>query len=122
MKFSEMPYKRPDPETIIAQYKEVIEQYLGSYAAFSNTVCTLHDEYYQAPATTWQDPQSNSEARQVLAMADNMLTTMDPTSPKYQAVQNAADYLRMLLGSGYADPAEVKTAMDTLTMAMGGIY
>ena len=26
MKFSEMPYKRPDPETIIAQYKEVIEK------------------------------------------------------------------------------------------------
>ena len=79
-------------------------------------------EFYQAPEPSYQDPQSNSEAKQVLAMADSMLATMDPTTPKYQAVLNAADYLRMLLGSGNADPSAVMSAVQTLTMAMGGVY
>ena len=104
------------------QYKDVIEQYLGSTAAYSNTTCTLHDEYYRAPEPVYQDPQSNAEAKQVLNMADNMLAAMDPTSPKYQAVQNAADYLRLLLGSGSADQAEIMAAMEALTRALGGIY
>ena len=106
------------------QYKDVIEQYLGSSAAYSNTVCTMHNEYYQGPEPSGQnpdDPQSNAEARQVLAMAESMLGTLDPTSPKYQAVQNAADYLRMLLNSG-GSQEDILTAMQTLTMAMGGIY
>ena len=110
---------------LLGQYKDVIEQYLGSTAAYSNTVCTLHNEFYQAPETTYQDPQdpqSNTEAKQVIAMAESMLATMDPASPKYQAVQNAADYLRMLIGSGNADSAEIMSAIQTLTMAMGGIY
>ena len=106
------------------QYKDVIEQYLGSSAAYSNTVCTIHNEYYQGTEPSGQnpeDPQSNAEARQVLAMAESMLGTLDPTSPKYQAVQNAADYLRMLLNSG-GSQEDILTAMQTLTMAMGGIY
>ena len=106
------------------QYKDVIEQYLGSSAAYSNTVCTMHNEYYQGPEQSAQNPgdsQSNTEARQVLTMAENMLGTLDPTSPKYQAVQNAADYLRMLLNSG-GSQKDILTAVQTLTMAMGGIY
>ena len=107
---------------LLAQYPDVIAQYLGSTAAYSNTVCTLHNEYTQSPQPVYQDPQSNTGAQQMLTMADNMLLTMDPASPKYQAVQNAADYLRMLLGSGSANQTEIQNAMDTLTMAMGGIY
>ena len=107
---------------LLKQYPDVIEQYLGSAAAYSNTVCTLHDEYYQAPEPSYQDPQSYAEAKQVLSMADTMLASMDPASPKYQAVQNAADYLRMLIGSGYAEQAEIMAAMEALTRAMGGIY
>ena len=104
------------------QYQDVIEQYLGSTAAYnSNTVCTIHNAGNQAPAPSSQDQPSNSEAKQVLAMADTMLTTMDSDSPKYQAVQNAADYLRMLLGSG-ADQADIMAAVQKLTMAMGGVY
>ena len=109
---------------LLGQYQDVIEQYLGPTAAYSNTVCTLHSEFYQPTQPAGQesqDPQSNSEAKQVLSMADSMLSTLDPASPKYQAVQNAADYLRMLIGSG-ADSAEIMSAMQTLTMAMGGIY
>ena len=84
----------------------------------------MHTGYTQPQQPSYQDPQSpqsNTEAQQVLAMADNMLSTIDPASPKYQAVQNAADYLRLLLGSG-ADQTEILSAMQTLTMAMGGVY
>ena len=107
---------------LLAQYPDVIAQYLGSTAAYSNTVCTLHNEYTQSPTPVYQESQSNTGAQQMLAMADNMLLTLDPTSAKYQAVQNAADYLRLLLGSDSADQTEIQNAMDTLTMAMGGIY
>ena len=107
---------------LLEKYQDVIEQYLGKSAAYSNTVCTLHNEFYQAPQPSYQDPQSNTEAQQVLAMAENMLTTMDPSSPKYQAVRNAADYLRILLGSANVDQAEILSAVEALTRAMGGVY
>ena len=107
---------------LLAQYPDVIAQYLGTTAAYSNTVCTLHTEYTQSPEPVYQDPQSTAGAQQMLAMADNMLRTLDPADPKYQAVQNAADYLRLLLGSETTDQSELQNAMDTLTMAMGGIY
>ena len=55
-------------------------------------------------------------------MADSMLNTLDPGSAKYQAVQNAADYLRMLIGSGSANQSDVMAAMQTLTQALGGVY
>ena len=108
---------------LLGRYQDVIEQYLGASAVSSSTVCTLHNEYYQAPEPANQeDTQSYSEAKQVLNMADTMLSTMDPNSPKYQAVQNAADYLRLLIGSGSASQADIISAIDTLTRAMGGIY
>ena len=47
---------------------------------------------------------------------------MDPNSEQYRAIQNAADYLRLLIGGGGAGQAEVMTAMETLVQAMGGIY
>ena len=40
----------------------------------------------------------------------------------YQAVQNAADYLRMLLGADYPNQAEIMAAIEALTRAMGGMY
>ena len=107
---------------LLGQYQNVIEQYLGATAVSSSTVCTMHNEFYQDPAPVYKDDQSYSEARQVLTMADNMLANMDPASPKYQAVRNAADYLRMLLGSGTAGQADITAAMETLTRAMGGLY
>ena len=103
------------------QYQEVIRQYLGDTAVSSSTVCTLHNEYYQ-PVTPSQDSQSFTEARQVLVLAENMLTTMDSASAQYQAIRNAADYLRLLLGSEYPSQAEVMNAMESLTRAMGGVY
>ncbi len=112
---------------LLGQYRDVIEQYLGATAAYSsNTVCTMHDAYSyvpeQDPFTQQDNSQSWPEARQVLLMADSMLNTLDPGSAKYQAVQNAADYLRMLIGSSYANADDVMTAVENLTKAMGGIF
>ena len=114
---------------LLGQYQQVIEQYLGSTAAYSNMVCTMHNEYYQ-PAETPSGPapgqqndgESFTEAKQMLAMADVMLGTMDAGSAQYQAIQNAADYLRMLIGSGNPSQAEVMSAMESLTRALGGVY
>ena len=107
---------------LVGQYQSVIEEYLGSSAVTGSMVCTLHNEYYQEPSYPSQDSQSYEGARQALNMADSMLSTLDSGSAMYQAVQNAADYLRMLLGSPNPDQAEIMAAMETLTRAMGGIY
>ena len=58
----------------------------------------------------------------MLDKADRKMASMDPNSEQYRAIQNAADYLRMLVGGGYAGQAEVMAAMQTLALAMGGIY
>lgn len=107
---------------LLGQYAQVIEQYLGATAVTGSTVCTLHNEFYQAPAPAYQDPDSFTEARQVLMLADSMLGTLDPGSAKYQAIQNAADYLRLLIGAEYPDRNEIMSAMERLTQAMGGIF
>ena len=66
--------------------------------------------------------QSFADARQVLTVAETMMANMDPNSEQYRAVQNAADYLRMLIGSGSANQSDVMAAMQTLTQALGGVY
>jgi hypothetical protein len=104
---------------LLGQYQSVIEEYLGSTAVTGSTVCTLHNEYYQEPDQT---ENSYPEAQQLLSMADSMLTAMDPNSEQYRAVLNAADYLRLLVGSGSAAQGQILAAMTTLTQALGGIY
>ena len=98
----------------------MIEEYLGSTAVYSSVTCNVHTEQYQQP--TYQEGQSFTEARQVLAMAESMLGSLEQGSAKYQAIRNAADYLRMLIGSDYANASEVMSAMEALTRAMGGVY
>ena len=106
---------------LLVQYQSVIEDYLGPTAVSGGTVCTLHSEFSQT-VPVYQDSQSFSDARLLISKAEDLLSNMDPASEQYRAVQNAADYLRLLIGSGYADQAEVMAAMQTLTQAMGGIY
>ena len=119
-----IPSNHPLYNLLNGQYQSVIEEYLGSTAGTSGTYCTLHNEYYQDPNPNpaAQDSQSFAEAQQVLALADSMLASLDPGSSMYQAIQNAADYLRMLIGAEYPNQAEIMAAMETLTRAMGGIY
>ena len=134
---------------LMGQYQSVIEEYLGPTAAASGTVCTMHSEFYQQPADPFAygydqggygpggydqggydqgnynqggNEQSFADARQVLTVAETMMANMDPNSEQYRAVQNAADYLRMLIGSGSANQSDVMAAMQTLTQALGGVY
>ena len=118
-----IPSGHPLYNLLGTQYQSVIEEYLGSTAGISSTYCTLHNEFYQDPNPPVQDSQASfPEARQVLTLADNLLATLDPGSAMYQAVQNAADYLRMLLGADYPNQAEIMAAIEALTRAMGGMY
>jgi penicillin-binding protein 1A len=107
---------------LLGQYADVIREYLGTSAVTSTAACTLHNEFTPQQPQTPSDGDSFAEARQVLAMADMMLASMDPGSDKYLAIQNAADYLRLLLGAAYPDQVEIMAAMEALTRAMGGIY
>ena len=63
-----------------------------------------------------------NDATELLNAAENLLATLDPNGGQYQAVRNAADYLRMLIGSDNPGQAEITSAMTTLTQAMAGIY
>ena len=118
-----IPSGHPLYNLLGTQYQSVIEEYLGSTAGISSTYCTLHNEFYQDPNPPAQDSQASfPEARQALTLADNLLATLDPGSAMYQAVQNAADYLRMLLGADYPNQAEIMAAIEALTRAMGGMY
>ena len=125
--------------SIPEQYKSVVSEYLGPVSVSNNQVCTLHTGFYQdtpgyqdypgyqdAPgyqdSQPSQDGQSFQDAWSMLDKADRKMASMDPNSEQYRAIQNAADYLRMLVGGGYAGQAEVMAAMQTLALAMGGIY
>ena len=118
-----IPAGHPLYSLLGTQYQSVVEEYLGTSAAYSDTVCTLHDGHYQSEGGTSssQSPQY-AEAQQLLSRAESMLEQLDASGSQYQAVQNAADYLRMLLGSGNTSQAEIISAMTSLTSAMAGIY
>jgi penicillin-binding protein 1A len=107
---------------LMGQYSDVISDYLGGSAVSSSAVCTMHSEYTQVPDDYTQSSQVIEQARQILAMADSQLEDMDPGSGQYQAVRNAADYLRMLIGSGAVSDGEILSAIQSLTMALGGVY
>ena len=91
------------------------------------TVQALRDSGIRLEQTgdaSWKIPgsQQYAAANDLLNSAEAMLQTMDPGNPQYQAIRNAADYLRLLIGSDYPNQAEIMNAMETLTRAMGGVY
>ena len=102
------------------EYQSVVEQYLGNSAVGGGMVCTMHNAQTQnAPASL--GTQQFADAQLLLGSAQSMLDTLDPSNPKYQKVQNAMDYLRLLIGSENPSEAEVMAAMTRLTEAMAGI-
>lgn len=101
------------------EYQSVVEEYLGSSAVSSSIVCTMHDAQSQGSGTL--GTRQFSDAQQLLSSAQDMLNTLDPGSAKYQNIQNAMDYLRMLIGGENPDQEEVMAAMTRLTEAMAGI-
>ena len=103
------------------KYQDVIEEYLGT-AVSANTVCTWHNEENRGQAAGPGATQQFGDANQLLDSAETQLAGMDPGLPQYQAIRNAADYLRMLIGGDSPDQGAVMSAMTTLMQAMGGIY
>ncbi len=116
-----IPTGHPLYNLLGTEYQAVIEQYLGP-AVSGNMVCTWHTEANQGQAYSPGTQQQYSDAETLLATAENMLLTMDPSSAQYLAVRNAADYLRLLLGAENPQQSEITAAMTALTKAMAGIY
>ena len=115
------------------EYRSVLEEYLGSTVVQSGgQTCTLHAGGYtgypdgggspDGGGTTAVPDQRIADARQLIATAETQLMTMDPSSPQYSAIVNAAAYLQSLIDSGTASQADITNAMTTLTRAMAGIY
>ena len=103
------------------QYQDVVEEYLGTTVS-AGSVCYLHNEENRGEVTPPGTAQQFGDARQLLSSAEAQLAGMDPAGGQYQAVRNAADYLRMLIGGDQPDQAAVVAAMGTLMQAMAGIY
>ena len=103
------------------KYQQVIEEYLGT-AVSTNTTCTWHNEENKGQVASPGATQQFGDAQQLIDRAEQMLAGMNPTEPQYQAIRNAADYLRMLIGGNSPDQQAVMGAMTTLMQAMAGIY
>ena len=118
-----IPTGHPLYNLLGTQYQGVIEQYLGSTAAYGITVCPLHTEGYQGQSGgSTLAPGRLVNARQLLSDAETKLATMDPTSMEYQQLRAAADRLLILISSENPDDAEVQAAMTALAQALIGIY
>ena len=104
------------------RYQDVLEQYLGTAAASSGTVCTFHNEQNQNSGISPTTAALISDARVLLASAESMLQGMDPSSGAYQAVNNAAASLESIIMQDSPGQSEVAAAMAMLTQAMAGIY
>ena len=116
-----IPTRHPLYNLLGTKYQQVIEEYLGMAVA-SNTVCSWHNEENQGQVLTPGASQQFGDARQLLESAETMLSGMNPGEAQYQAIRNAADYLRLLIGGDNPDQSTVMAAMTTLLQAMGGIY
>ena len=116
-----IPAGHPLYNLLGTKYQAVIEEYLGT-AVSANTVCTWHNEGNQGQAAGPGTVQQFGDARQLLDSAETQLAGMDSGLPQYQAIRNAADYLRMLIGGDNPDQGAVMSAMTTLMQAMAGIY
>ena len=104
------------------KYQEVLEQYLGTAAAFSGEVCTWHHAGNQNTAVSATTAALISDARVLLDTAENMLPGLDPASAAYQAISQAAATLESILQQAAPSQSEVAAAMAMLTQAMAGVY
>ena len=104
------------------QYQEVLEHYLGSAAASSGTVCTWHNAENQGQAVSATTAALIADARVLLAQAESMLQSMDPTSAQWSAINSAATALEEVIMQEAPSQTDVAVAMARLTQAMSGIY
>ena len=104
------------------KYQEVLEQYLGTAAASSGSVCTYHNAENQGAGVSPTTAALISDARLLLESAVGMLQTMDPSSGAYQAINSTAAMLESVIMQEAPSQSDVATAMAMLTQAMAGIY
>ena len=105
------------------KYQNVLEEYLGISAAASGTVCTWHSAENQGgTAISPTTAALIQDARTLLDSAENMLVTLDPSSPWFIAINNAAIQLELVIQQDNPGQSEVAFAMANLTQAMAGIY
>ena len=118
-----IPQGHPLYNLIGTQYRDVLEQYLGSTAAYGSQVCTVHGEGYSSSVGEANVPSRQVEdALQLIASAQAQLSMLDPAGDQYRAIVSAAAYLQSLVDGNTATQTEVTNAMTALTRAMAGIY
>ena len=119
-----IPVGHPLYNLLGTEYRSVLEEYLGpTITSSGGQVCTRHAGGYTGEGDTPTVPdQRIADARQLIATAETQLMTMDPASPQYAAIVNAAAQLQSLIDSGTASQTDITNAMTTLTRAMAGIY
>ncbi|MBQ3705432.1 MAG: PBP1A family penicillin-binding protein [Clostridia bacterium] len=104
------------------KYQEVLEQYLGTAAASSGTVCTYHNADNQGQAVSATTAALISDARILLTTAESLLQNLDPASSQWAAVNSAAAVLENIILQSAPSQSDVAAAMAQLTQAMAGIY
>ncbi len=117
-----IPVGHPLYALVGTKYQSVLEEYLGTAAASSGIVCTMHTAENRGSGISATTAALISDARILLENAENMLTTLDPASSQFAAVNNAAVYLETIISGNAPGQSEVASAMAALTQAMAGIY
>ena len=117
-----IPAGHPLYNYIGTKYQDVLEEYLGTAAATSGVVCTYHNAENQGSGVSATTAALIQDARVLLANAQSMMEGMDPASPGYQAIYNAAVYLESVINKEAPTQSEVASGMAALTQAMAGIY
>ena len=117
-----IPSGHPLYSLLGTQYQSVIEEYLGTAAANSNTVCTLHNAENRGATLSPATSQLISDAQQLLIAANNLLGGMDAGGGQYAAVTGAMAALRNIIDGNNPSQTEIASAMTALTQAMAGIY
>ena len=107
------------------KYQSELEKYLGTGSVVGTQVCTLHttpvQQNTQNGGSTVPD-RVISDARQVIASAQSVLSTLDPAGERYRAIVSAASDLQNLIDGGTATQAEITAAMTSLARALAGDY
>lgn len=124
-----LPYGHPLTKYQGTEYEGVLTDYLGNsarYRIMDNGVpvdtCPGHTQSgwpsYDGPV---QSSGVQNNARALLGSAGSRLTAMDPSSPAYYNLYQAAENLRWLLEAGASD-AQLIEAMGYLSQAMAESY
>ncbi len=117
-----IPVGHPLYSLVGTKYQSTLEEYLGTSAASSGMVCTIHTAENHGSAVSATTAALINDARVLLDSAESMLTSLDPTSAQFAAVNSAAAYLEAMISREAPGQSEVASAMAALTQAMAGIY